>query len=134
MSHSLGTLCASGEFPAPKFVWTFKPGWRAVWPPFLAGDLVLAGCCNNGDNAGLSAFHELPSGELLWIYPRTNGAVFTVLTQSEKEQTSYLNGLSRELDPLLWRNDGFRSSCKDQPGPPTRQRHAIDLSTGKTLW
>jgi outer membrane protein assembly factor BamB len=228
MSRSFGTLCASREFPAPpiltppRFVWTVKPGWWAVWSPFLAGDLVLAGSCNNDDNPGLSAFdtktgklrwrigepcsvgnrrgtmgtvafHELPSGELLWIYPRENGeptdfyvvdlkagrivrslkpvkrgptrshgAVFSILTQSEKDQTSYLNGLSPELDQLLWRNDGFRSSCKDkldrhckpvftasaisgntlflsatakdQPEPPTRQLHAIDLSTGKTLW
>lgn len=68
----------------------------------LVGDRVLAGRCNNDTNAGLSAFdmktgkvlwrissicgvghrrgsmgsvafHELPSGEVLWIYARANG-------------------------------------------------------------
>ncbi|MBI4890271.1 MAG: PQQ-binding-like beta-propeller repeat protein [Acidobacteria bacterium] len=228
MSRSYGTPCASREFAAPailaapRFAWTVKPGWWGVWSPFLAGDLVLAGSCNNDDQAGLSAFdmrsgqlrwrisevcaagnrrgsmgnvafHELPSGELLWIYARddgeppdyyvvdlkagrivrslkpvkrgptrSHGAVLTVLTQSEKDQTSYLNGLTPELDRILWRNDGFRAACKDkldrhcrpvfspsavsgntlflsatskdQPDPPTRQLHAIDLATGRTLW
>jgi outer membrane protein assembly factor BamB len=206
----------------PKMVWNVKPGWWGAWSPLVAGDRVLSGSCNNDDNNGLSAFdtktgklvwrisgpcdagnrrgstgsvalHELPSGEVLWIYARENnepadyyvvdvkagrivrslkpvkrgptrenGGLFTVLTQSEKAQTSYINGLNSEMDQLIWRNDGFRSACKDelnprckpvfsavavsdgilfqtattrnQPDPPTRQLHAIDVRTGKTLW
>lgn len=228
MSRAYGTTCASREFvappmlEAPKMAWTASPGWWGVWSPFLVGDRVLAGSCNNDTNAGLSAFdmktgkvlwrissvcatghrrgtmgnvsfHELPTGEVLWIYARENGeppdyyvldvkagrivrtltpakrgptrelgGVFTVLTQSTPEQTSYINALNPNLDTIVWRNDGFRLACtdkldsrckpvfsapaasngvlyqtattKDQPNPPTRQLHAIDLHTGKTLW
>lgn len=228
MSRTYGTTCASREFPAPpileapKFVWEVKPGWWGVWSPFLVGNLVLTGSCNNDGNEGLSAldmatgrivwrishictvghrrgsmgsvsFFELPSGEVLLIYPRSNGeptdhyvidvkagrivrsltplrrgpmseagGVFMVVTQSTPENSSYINAFGPSLDNLLWRNDGFRlamtndldprykptfsapaasggvlfrtARSKAQPDPPTRQLHAIDLQTGKTLW
>lgn len=206
----------------PKIVWHVKPGWWGAWSPLLVSGRVLSGSCNNSDNKGLSAFdmasgkllwripapcdagnragsmgnvalHELPSGEILWIYPRDdNGPTdffvvdpaagrivrslqpikrgptsghdgpFIVLTQSSADNTSYLNALNPSLDKILWRNDGFRAACKDkldphckpvfsapasshgillqtatakdQPEPPTRQLHAIDLQTGRTLW
>ena len=87
---------------APAFAWQAKPGWWGAWSPFLVGKLMLTGSCNNDDNAGLSAldvgsgktvwrigsicgvgnrrgstgnvaFFELPSGEVLLVYPRENG-------------------------------------------------------------
>ncbi len=108
MSRTYGTTCNSREFPAPPilsapaFAWQTKPGWWGAWSPFLVGNLMLTGSCNNDDNAGLSAldmktgktvwrigdickvgnrrgstgnvaFHELSSGEVLLIYPRENG-------------------------------------------------------------
>jgi len=108
MSSTFGTSCASREFPAlpiltaPRKAWEVKPGWWGAWSPFLVGDLMLTGSCNNDGNEGVSAldtktgrfvwriasicaagnrrgsmgqvaFHELPSGEVLLIYPRENG-------------------------------------------------------------
>jgi outer membrane protein assembly factor BamB len=227
MGRVYGTSCNSREFPAPPIlaaprkVWEAKPGWWSVWSPFLVGNLVLTGSCNNDTNAGLSAldmatgkvvwriadictvgnrrgsmgavaFHELPSGEVLLIYPRQNGGptdyyvidpkagrivrsltpaanvslrsqggTFTGVNQSNRDGVSYLVGLSPALDKVLWRNGGFRlamakddpryaptfsppaaeggvlfqtARSKDQPEPPTRQLHAIDLMTGRTLW
>jgi len=87
---------------APAFAWQTKPGWWGAWSPFLVGKLMLTGSCNNDDNAGLSALDigsgktvwrigsicgvgnrrgstgnvgmfELPSGEVLLVYPRDNG-------------------------------------------------------------
>ena len=108
MSRTYGTNCNSREFPgvpmlaAPKIAWQTKPGWWGAWSPFLVGDLMLTGSCNNDGNAGVSAldmktgktvwrigdickvgnrrgttgnvaFHELSTGEVLLIYPRENG-------------------------------------------------------------
>lgn len=228
MSRSYGTSCASREFPAPpilaapKVAWEIKPGWWGAWSPFLVGNLVLTGSCNNDGNEGVAAldmatgriawriasvcavgnrrgsmgavsFYELPSGEVLLVYPRENGeptdyyvidvkagrivrslkparvapmfeadGVFTVVTQSAQAQSSYLTAFGADLERQLWRNEGFRlampdnldphytptfsapavsggvmyrtARSKDQPDPPTRQLHAIDLQTGKTLW
>lgn len=87
---------------APKIVWQTRPGWWGAWSPLLVGELMLTGSCNNDGNAGLSAldlrtgktvwriadictvgnrrgttgnvaFFELPSGEVLMVYPRDNG-------------------------------------------------------------
>jgi len=87
---------------APQKAWETKPGWWGAWSPFLVGKLMLTGSCNNDANAGLSAldmqtgktvwrigeicavgnrrgstgnvaFHELPSGEVLMVYPRDDG-------------------------------------------------------------
>lgn len=227
MSRTHGSACASREFPAPpileapKFAWEAKPGWWGAWSPFLVGNLVLTGSCNNDGNEGLSAldtatgkivwrigsicavghrrgsmgavaFYELPSGEVLLVYPRENGeptdyyvidvkagrivrslsparvapmfeanGTFLIVTQSTPEQSSYLTALGPDLQRQLWRNDGFRLAMsntdprytptfsapavsgaimyrtirsKEQPEPPTRQLHAIDLQSGKTLW
>lgn len=87
--------------------------------------------------------------------------LFAVLTHSAKEQTSYLNGLSPEMDRIVWRHDNIRYSCddmdpdclpvfsaaagydgillqsiqdKDQPDPFTRRLHAYDMQSGKLLW
>jgi outer membrane protein assembly factor BamB len=108
MGRVYGTTCNGREFPAPpilsapSFAWQTKPGWWGAWSPFLVGNLMLTGSCNNDDNAGLSAldigtgktvwrignicavgnrrgtsgnvgFFELPSGEVLLVYPRDNG-------------------------------------------------------------
>jgi outer membrane protein assembly factor BamB len=223
-SQTYGTTCASREFPAPpmleapKFRWTVNPGWWSVWSPFLIGNKVLTGSCNNEDNKGLSAF-DMRTGKTLWrisgicnegnragsmgqaafyeetvlfILGRDDGkptdfyvvdvkagkilrnlkpvkrggtksldGVFMVITQSEKDKTTYLNGLNAEMDRILWRHDLFRYKCygldrdclpvftpgaghdgiqyfsitaKDQPDPPTRQLHAFDVQSGKLLW
>lgn len=228
MSSTFGTSCASREFPAlpiltaPRKAWEVKPGWWGAWSPFLVGDLMLTGSCNNDGNEGVSAldtktgrfvwriasicaagnrrgsmgqvaFHELPSGEVLLIYPRENGeptdhyvidvkagrivrtltparrgptrsagGVFTVVNQSTANGHSYISALSPEMDRIVWQNFDFRlampdnldprytptfsapaasggvlyqtARSKDQPEPPTRQLHAIDLRTGRTLW
>ncbi|AKC86970.1 PQQ-binding-like beta-propeller repeat protein [Pseudoxanthomonas suwonensis] len=108
MSRTYGTTCNSREFPAPPILaaprkaWETKPGWWGAWSPFLVGNLVLTGSCNNDGNEGISAldagtgktvwriagicreggrrgsmgsvgFHELPSGEVLLVYPRNDG-------------------------------------------------------------
>lgn len=206
---------------APQLAWQTRPGWWGAWQPFLVGPLMLTGSCNNDDNAGLSAldmrtgktvwrigeicavgqrrgtpgvagFHELPSGEVLMVYPRDNGeptdhyvidvktgrivrslkpalraplrghvGMFTAPTQSRADGVSILSGLGPALDEVLWRNAGFRLAMRNddphylptfsppavsdgllfmtarslaQPEPPTRQLHAIDLRTGRTLW
>ncbi|MCC7125526.1 MAG: PQQ-binding-like beta-propeller repeat protein [Acidobacteria bacterium] len=228
MSRVYGTTCASREFPAPPLLaaptiaWETKPGWWGAWSPFLVGDLVLTGSCNNDGGEGVSAldmktgqvrwrisdicrvgsrrgsmgvvsFFELPSGEVLLIYPRENGkptdyyvidvkagrivrslkplrqgptqeaeGTFIIVTQSTAANSSYINAFSADMARLLWQNDGFRlamtdnldpryrptlsapaasggilyrtARSKDQPEPPTRQLHAIDMQTGKTLW
>lgn len=93
---------------------------------------------------------------------RNYGNVFTAVTQSTKNGYSILSGLNTELNKILWENTDFRlampdkldphykptfsagasedgllflsARSKDQTEPPTRQLHAIDLKTGKTLW
>jgi outer membrane protein assembly factor BamB len=93
---------------------------------------------------------------------RNYGTVFTAVTQSTKNGYSILSGLNTNLDKVLWENTSFRlampdkldphyqptfsagaaedgllflsARSKDQTDPPTRQLHAIDLKTGKTLW
>lgn len=109
MSSPYGSSCNNRAFQAPPVLaapqkqWEINPGWWGVWPPFLVGNLILTGSCNNDGNAGLSAidkntgkivwrignicttgnrrgsmgyvsFYELPSGEVLLIYPREDGA------------------------------------------------------------
>jgi outer membrane protein assembly factor BamB len=70
-SRSYGTTCGTREFPAPailaapKPVWTLRPGWWGTWSPFLIGDVVLTGSCNNEDNKGLSAL-DAKTGRTLW--------------------------------------------------------------------
>src|SRR5690349_11862353 len=108
MGNVFGSSCNNREFPAPPILaapnktWETKPGWWGAWSPFLVGDLMLTGSCNNDGNAGLSAldvrtgktvwrtgemcavgnrrgstgnvaFHELASGKVLMIYPRDDG-------------------------------------------------------------
>jgi len=108
MSRTYGTACNGREFPAPpilaapRMVWKVEPGWWGAWSPFLVGDLMLTGSCNNDGNEGVSAldtrtgkfawripgicavgnrrgsmgqvaFHELAGGQVLLIYPRENG-------------------------------------------------------------
>jgi outer membrane protein assembly factor BamB len=222
-----GSACATREFAAPplleapKFQWTVNPGWWGVWSPFLSGNLILTGSCNNEDNKGLSAldmrtgktvwrisniceegnrggsmgqvaFFPLRDGTVLFYFGRDDGpqgdhylldvkagkilrtlkpvkrggliprdGLIMVQTYSIKEKTSYLNGLSEDMGQLRWRLDLFRSPCedplagcpkvfspgaysdgiqyfsitaKDQPEPPTRQLHAIEVQSGKLLW
>ncbi|MFT4256379.1 MAG: PQQ-binding-like beta-propeller repeat protein [Pseudoxanthomonas sp.] len=206
---------------APQQVWETKPGWWGVWSPYLTDKLMLTGSCNNDDNAGLSAldmqtgktiwhigsmcavgnrrgstgnvaFFDMPSGEVLMVYPRDDGGptdyyvinvktgrivrslkpaanvplrglggIFTGVNQSKADGVSNLMSFNAELDQVLWRNSGFRlamekedphyqptfsptvlengvlfltARSKDQPDPPTRQVHAIDMSTGQTRW
>ncbi|MBA4852304.1 PQQ-binding-like beta-propeller repeat protein [Emticicia sp. BO119] len=228
MSSPYGTSCNSRAFralpilAAPQKQWEINPGWWGVWPPFIVGNLILTGSCNNDGNAGLSAidkntgktvwridnicntgnrkgsmgyvnFFELASGEVLLIYPREDGlptdhyvidvksgrivrtltpakrgtirgrgGVFTVLNQNTSEGNSYISALSTDMSNILWQNKDFRlampdklnpfytptfsapaisggilfqtARSKEQKDPPTRQLHAIDLKTGKTLW
>ena len=71
MGRVYGTTCNSREFPAPPilsaptFAWQTKPGWWGVWSPFLVGNRMLTGSCNNDDNAGISAL-DLQTGKTLW--------------------------------------------------------------------
>lgn len=93
---------------------------------------------------------------------RSYGNVFTAVTQSSKNGYSILSGLTNSLDKVLWENTTFRlampdkldphyrptfsagasedgilflsARSKEQTEPPTRQLHAIDLTSGKTLW
>lgn len=87
---------------APKIAWQTQSGWWCAWSPLLVGNLMLTGSCNNDTNAGLSAldtrtgktvwriadicrvgnrrgttgavgFFELPSGQVLMVYPRDDG-------------------------------------------------------------
>ncbi|HET7126150.1 MAG TPA: PQQ-binding-like beta-propeller repeat protein [Lysobacter sp.] len=227
MGQVYGSTCNSREFPAPpllaapKLAWETRPGWWGAWSPFLVGNLMLTGSCNNDDNAGVSAldmrsgktvwriasvcatgnrrgttgnvaFFELPSGQVLLVYPRDDGGPadyyvidvkagriagslkpaanvalrglggsFTGVNQSKQDGVSNLIGFNPSLDQVLWRNRGFRLAMRDddphykptfspsastdgilllsarslqQPEPPTRQLHAIDLRTGQTLW
>lgn len=227
MGSVFGSSCNNREFPAPPILaapnktWETKPGWWGAWSPFLVGELMLTGSCNNDGNAGLSAldvrtgktvwrigemcavgnrrgstgnvaFHELSSGKVLMIYPRDDGGptdyyvidvkagrlagslkpaanvtlrglggVFTGVNQSFNDGVSNLIGFSADLGQVLWRNREFRlamdkydshyqptfsptamaggvlfvtARSKDQPDPPTRQLHAIDTGTGRTLW
>lgn len=229
MTKAFGTTCNSREFAAPpilaapKIQWEINPGWWSVWTPFLAGNYLLTGSCNNETNAGLSIidkktgktvwrisnicavgnrrgsmgvieFFELPSAEVLMLYNREDGGpadyyvislktgkivrslaiakpgapirhygdVFTAVTQSPKNGYSILSGLNTNLNQVLWENTGFRlampdkldphykptfsagasedgilflsARSKDQTDPPTRQLHAIDIKTGKTIW
>lgn len=222
-----GSPCNNREFNAPPILaapnktWETKPGWWGAWSPFLAGDLMLTGSCNNDGNAGLSAldtrtgktvwriaeicatgnrrgstgnvaFYELQSGKVLMIYPRDDGGptdyyvidvkagrlagslkpaanvtlrglggVFTGVNQSFGDGVSNLIGFNADLSQVLWRNREFRlamqkddshyqptfsptasaggvlfvtARSRNQPEPPTRQLHAIDLGTGRTLW
>ena len=89
------------------------------------------------------------------------GGSFTGVNQSKQDGVSNLIGFSPALDEVRWRNRGFRLAMRDddphykptfspsalsggilllsarsteQPDPPTRQLHAIDLQTGRTLW
>lgn len=70
-SRSYGTTCLTREFPAPpildapKMAWTVRPGWWGTWSPFLIGDVMLTGSCNNEDNKGLSAL-DLKTGRTAW--------------------------------------------------------------------
>lgn len=226
-SQTYGSACASRAFPAPPmlqaptFRWTISPGWWGVWSPFLIGDKVLTGSCNNDDHKGLSAL-DMRSGKTLWriagicdegsrrgsmgqaaffgldaqtvlftlgrddgkpsdhfvvdvqagkivqtLTPAKRGGsrlmdgVFMVITNAEREQTTYLNALNTKMDQVLWRHDQFRYKCdkldpnclpvfapgagddgiqfysataKDQPEPPTRQLHAFEVRSGKLLW
>lgn len=227
MGNVYGSACNNREFPAPAILaapnktWETKPGWWGAWSPFLVGDLMLTGSCNNDTNAGLSAldvrtgktvwrigemcavgnrrgstgnvaFHELSSGKVLMIYPREDGGptdyyvvdvkagrlagslkpaanvtlrgiggVFTGVNQSFSDGVSNVIGFNADLSQVLWRNREFRlamdkndshykptfsptamaggvlfvtARSKDQPDPPTRQLHAIDTATGRTLW
>lgn len=227
MGNLFGSTCNNREFPAPPILaapnktWETTPGWWGAWSPFLVGDLMLTGSCNNDGNAGLSAldtrtgktvwrigdicavgnrrgttgdvaFYELQSGKVLMIYPRDDGGptdyyvidvkagriagslkpaanvtlrglggTFTGVNQSMGEGVSNLIGFSADLGQVLWRNREFRlamdkydshyqptfsptamadgilfvtARSKDQPDPPTRQLHAIDTATGRTLW
>lgn len=92
---------------------------------------------------------------------RLYNGVFMVITNAEKDQTTYLNGLDVEMERIVWRHDLFRYKCdkldrhclpvfapgaghdgiqfysataKDQPDPPTRQLHAFDVQSGRLLW
>lgn len=228
MSQPYGSSCNSREFKAPPILaapqkqWEINPGWWGVWPPFLVGNHILTGSCNNDGNEGLSAidkntgktvwrignicatggrrgntgfvsFYELPSGNVLLMYPRNDsqivdcyeidvkagrivrnltpakrgptrgrGGVLTVLNQTSKDGYSYISALSSDMSRVLWQNNDFRlamtdkldpfytptfsapasyggilfqtARSKDQPEPPIRQLHAIDLKTGKTRW
>lgn len=111
---------------------------------------------------------DLRNGAIMGIVkPARAGAVrqrddvFISITRSQQAQTTYLNGMSSQLDQPLWRLDGFRYKCngldrfcehvfsaaagadgieyfsataKDQPEPPTRQLHAVEARTGLVLW
>lgn len=93
---------------------------------------------------------------------RNYGTVFTAVTQSPSKGYSTLSGLNTNLDKVVWENTNFRlampdkldphykptfsagaseggvlflsARSKEQTDPPTRQLHAIDLTSGKTLW
>ncbi len=39
--------------------------------------------------------------------------VFMVTTHSKKDDTTYLIGLNREMDQIVWRHDLFRYRCDD---------------------
>lgn len=228
MSRMYGTSCQSREFQAPPLLkapqikWQNNPGWWGVWPPFVVGNLILTGSCNNDGNEGLSAldkntgkimwrignicatgnrrgstgfvsFYELPSGEVLLLYPREDGkpadyyvidvktgkivrslspvkvgptrnqgGVFTVVNQTSAGGYSYISALSPDMSKVLWQNKDFALAMTDkldphymptfspsaaldgmlfltarsldQPVPATRQLHAIDIKTGKTIW
>lgn len=108
MTRPFGTTCNSREFAAPpilsapKIQWEINPGWWSVWTPFVTGNYLLTGSCNNDTNAGLSIidkktgkivwrisdictvgnrrgsmgaiqFFELPSNEVLMYYAREDG-------------------------------------------------------------
>ena len=92
---------------------------------------------------------------------RGHGGSFTGVNQSKADGVSNLVGFNATLDQVTWRNRGFRLALRDddpryqptfsppamadgvlymtarsldQPEPPTRQLHAIDLRSGQTLW
>ncbi len=124
-----------------------------------------------GRNDGKPADHliiDLRNGRVLGKRnPAKRGAVrqrdgvFLSITHSEREQTTYLNGMGPQLETLLWQLAGFRYKCdeldrfcervfspsagaegieyfsataKDQSDPPTRQLHAVELRSGRVLW
>jgi len=93
---------------------------------------------------------------------RYRSGIFTTLNQSSKDGYSYISALSDDLSSVRWQNKEFRLAMTnnldplytptfaapassngilfqtarslDQNEPFTRQLHAIDLKTGKTLW
>jgi outer membrane protein assembly factor BamB len=93
---------------------------------------------------------------------RYRNGIFTVLNQSSKDGFSYISALSADLASVRWQNNEFKlamtdkldplytptfsapasaggilfqtARSQDQAEPFTRQLHAIDLRTGKTLW
>ena len=93
---------------------------------------------------------------------RYRSGIFTVLNQTSKEGYSYISALSADLSSVRWQNSDFKlamtnnldplytptfaapaswndilfqtARSQDQREPFTRQLHAIDLHTGKTLW
>lgn len=73
--RTYGTACSSREFVAPplltkpKIQWMNNRGWWGAWSPFLIGNLMLTGSCNNEDNKGLSAL-DMRSGKTLWRIPK----------------------------------------------------------------
>lgn len=168
MSRVYGASCNSREFPAPpilaapRVVWEAKPGWWSVWSPFLVGNLVLTGSCNNDTNAGLSAldmatgkvvwriasicavgnrrgsmgavaFHELPSGEVLMIYPRQSGEPTDYYVIDPKA-----GRIVRSLTPAA--NVTLRSQGGAFTGVSQSQRDGVSYISGfspaldKVLW
>jgi outer membrane protein assembly factor BamB len=93
---------------------------------------------------------------------RYRSGMFTVLNQTTKDGYSYISALSDDLSTVRWQNKEFKlamtdnldplytptftapasyngilfqtARSQDQSAPFTRQLHAIDLKTGKTLW
>ena len=71
MTRAFGTTCNSREFAAPpildvpKVQWEINPGWWSVWAPFLSGNYMLTGSCNNETNAGLSIIDK-STGKIVW--------------------------------------------------------------------
>lgn len=147
---------------APRKLWEVKPGWWGVWSPFLVGKLMLTGSCNNDTNAGLSAldmatgkvvwrisslctvgnrrgstgavaFHELPSGEVLMIYPRENGEPTDYYVIDPKA-----GRIVRSLTPAL--NTALRSQGGTFTGVNQSAKDGVSYISGlspaldKVLW
>lgn len=107
-SRNYGTTCVTREFPAPailvppKIAWMVRPGWWGTWSPYLIGDLVLTGSCNNEDNKGLSAF-DMKTGRTAW-------RIASICDEGNRAGSTgsvRFHGLSaREVLMIYGRNDG----------------------------
>lgn len=124
MTRAFGTTCNSREFAAPPILdaprvqWEINPGWWSVWAPFLSGNYMLTGSCNNETNAGLSIIDK-SSGKIVW---RISNICAVGNRRGSMGSVQFFELPSSEVLMLYAREDG---------GPA--DYYVINLKTGKIV-